>query len=174
MNQPKNERETEENLIYAGFWVRAWASVVDSILAVIIIGPILLAVYGTEYFEDLLRAVADALRGEPTTVTSGVLDALMVMVAVAIVLLWIYRSATPGKSLVSARIVDARTGGPPTKRQCIVRYLGYLVSLLGLGLGFLWIAFDSRKQGWHDKIAGTLVVRPRKNGGKLARFSGKT
>ena len=54
--------------------------------------------------------------------------------------------------------MDAKTGQPASPLQCIVRYLGYFVSALPLGLGFIWVAFDKRKQGWHDKIARTLVV----------------
>ena len=78
---------------------------------------------------------------------------------------WIYKGATPGKMVVSARIVDATDrGGPMTKGQAVLRYAGYFVSLLPLGLGYLWVAFDRRKQGWHDKIAGTVVVRGRRGG----------
>jgi uncharacterized RDD family membrane protein YckC len=55
--------------------------------------------------------------------------------------------------------VDAKTGGKPSTGQFIGRYLCYYLSSLLLGLGFIWVAFDSRKQGWHDKLAGTLVVR---------------
>jgi uncharacterized RDD family membrane protein YckC len=67
---------------------------------------------------------------------------------------------------IGARIMDARTGGKPSTGQLIGRYFAYYVSTLALLLGFIWIAFDSRKQGWHDKLAGTLVVRdvtPRSN-----------
>ena len=61
--------------------------------------------------------------------------------------------------MTSAIIVDAKTFGRPSNRQLIGRYLGYYVSILPLGFGFLWIAFDKRKQAWHDKLAGTVVVR---------------
>jgi uncharacterized RDD family membrane protein YckC len=64
---------------------------------------------------------------------------------------------------VGAIIVDARTGGKPSTRQFIIRYLGYYVSMIPLMLGILWVGFDARKQGWHDKMAGTVVVR-RKGG----------
>jgi len=84
--------------------------------------------------------------------------------AIAVVLFWIYRQATPGKIAISARIVDARTGGKPSTKQLVVRYLGYYVSTVPLMLGILWVAFDPRKQGWHDKLAGTVVVRPRRRG----------
>ena len=59
---------------------------------------------------------------------------------------------------VAAKIVDARTGGAPSTASLVKRYAGYLVSMLPFFLGFAWIAIDRRKQGWHDKIAGTVVV----------------
>ncbi|MEN6475847.1 MAG: RDD family protein [Syntrophaceae bacterium] len=133
---------------YVGFWARLLASIVDSILSLLIIVPVLLAVYGKEYL-----AVYDG-------VFRGPIDFLMNIVfpAAAIILFWIARSATPGKMLIRARIVDARTGGKPSTGQMIGRYLGYYVSMLPLFLGFIWIAFDKRKQGWHDKLARTVVV----------------
>ena len=42
--------------------------------------------------------------------------------------------------------------------QLLTRYLSYLISTLPLGIGFLWIAIDPQRQGWHDKLAGTSVV----------------
>jgi uncharacterized RDD family membrane protein YckC len=57
-----------------------------------------------------------------------------------------------------ARIVDANTYGPPSTGKLVGRYFAYLASIIPLFLGFLWIAFDKRKQGWHDKLAGTVVV----------------
>ncbi len=81
------------------------------------------------------------------------------MPAVAVVLFWMYRSATPGKMATDTLIADAKTLGPPSRRQCVVRYAGYFVSMLGFGLGFAWIGWDRRKQGWHDKLAGTVVLK---------------
>ena len=86
-----------------------------------------------------------------------------VLPAVAVVLFWVYRQATPGKIAIGARIVDARTGGRPSTGQLIGRYFAYYVSMLPLMLGFIWVAFDARKQGWHDKLANTVVVRPKKS-----------
>lgn len=94
-----------------------------------------------------------------------------VLPAVAVVIFWIYKSATPGKMAVSAQIVDARTGNAPSTVQCIVRYFGYFVSLILLGLGILWVAFDKKKQGWHDKLAGTVVVRKKNGGVDPVRFT---
>jgi uncharacterized RDD family membrane protein YckC len=78
--------------------------------------------------------------------------------ALLILWFWIKYSATPGKMLLDCEIVDARTGEQIDFKQIILRYLGYIVSALPFGLGFLWIMWDERKQGWHDKIAGTVVI----------------
>jgi uncharacterized RDD family membrane protein YckC len=71
---------------------------------------------------------------------------------------------------ISATIVDANTGKRPTTGQFIGRYLAYYVSMIPLFLGFFWIGIDARKQGWHDKLAGTVVVRPRR-GASTVHFS---
>ena len=74
-------------------------------------------------------------------------------------LFWWAKQATPGKLLIGAQIVDEKTGGKPSTAQLVGRYLGYYVSIIPLFLGIIWVAFDTRKQGWHDKLAGTVVVR---------------
>jgi uncharacterized RDD family membrane protein YckC len=56
------------------------------------------------------------------------------------------------------KIVDAATGGPPTLGRLVLRLLAYLVSALPFYLGFFWAALDRRRQGWHDKIARTIVI----------------
>jgi len=84
-----------------------------------------------------------------------------VLPAIAVIIFWMTKQATPGKMVISATIVDADSGKAPTTGQLIGRYLAYYVSSIPLGLGFLWVAFDRKKQGWHDKLAGTVVVRPK-------------
>jgi len=74
---------------------------------------------------------------------------------------------------IAARIVDAATGAKPSTRQLVVRYLGYYVAIVPFMLGILWVAFDPRKQGWHDKLAGTVVVRSRHRGPAAVTFGGK-
>lgn len=138
-------------LEYVGFWVRVVASLIDTVLLVMIVAPLLVVIYGRGYLE----MTGGAVRGAPDLLLSWVLP------AVAVIAFWVARQATPGKMLFRARIVDARTGGAPSAGQCIGRYLAYFVSSLPFCLGFIWVGIDRRKQGWHDKLAGTLVVRPR-------------
>lgn len=139
----------EQTTACVGFWARLGAAIIDTLLTALITYPALLAVYGWGYFD-----------GGNASLIAGPLDVLIswVFPAVAVVAFWIYKQATPGKMVIAAKIVDARTGGVPSNAQLIGRYFGYLIAGLPLGLGFIWIAFDKRKQGWHDKMAGTLVV----------------
>ncbi len=134
---------------YAGFWIRVAASLIDTVLIACVIVPPLVAIYGWSYFAPSTGFVA------------GVADVLLswVMPPVIVIAFWLYRQATPGKMLLSLRIVDAGTGGALGIGQSVGRYFGYFLSTIPLGLGLLWVAFDARKQGWHDKLAGTVVIR---------------
>jgi uncharacterized RDD family membrane protein YckC len=71
---------------------------------------------------------------------------LWVLPALAVIAFWIAKQATHGKIVISAKILDADSGKAPSTRQFIARYLAYYVSLIPLGLGFLWIAFDKRSR----------------------------
>lgn len=76
---------------------------------------------------------------------------------VALVLgFWRGAMETPGKRALRASIVHAQTNQRPAFWQLVVRYVAHLP----FGLGFFWILWDPRKQGWHDKLAQTVVVRP--------------
>ena len=148
------DRPDERGVRYAGFWIRFLAFIIDSILTMVIVWPILYWLYGKDYFLGAL-----GLR-EADSMFAGPADPLLnyVLPAIAVVIFWIARQATPGKMVLSTKIVDADSFGPLTKGQAIGRYLGYYVSIFGLFIGFLWIAFDPRKQGWHDKLARTVVI----------------
>lgn len=139
-----------EELEYVGFWPRVGAAIIDTILVFAIIGPLLTAFYGEGFWD------------KPGMV-QGPMDLFLsyLLPAVATILFWLTRQATPGKMAISARIVDARTGNTLTTGQSIIRYISYFVATMPLGLGIIWVALDNRKQGWHDKIAGTVVVRQR-------------
>jgi uncharacterized RDD family membrane protein YckC len=75
-----------------------------------------------------------------------------------ICLMWRYFQTSPGKYLIRAKIVDTQTFGVPTGSQLLVRVVGYVPSALALGAGFLAVLSDPRRQGWHDKMAGTVVI----------------
>lgn len=64
---------------------------------------------------------------------------------------------TPGKRLMGLRVVRD-TGEAISFGTAFLRWVGYLISFLPLCMGFLWAGVDRRKQAWHDKIAGTVVI----------------
>jgi uncharacterized RDD family membrane protein YckC len=73
--------------------------------------------------------------------------------------MWKYKGTTIGGIVCGLRVVrlDDR---PLDWQTTVVRALGCFLSLAVAGLGFVWVVFDSERQSWHDKIAGTVVVRP--------------
>ncbi|MBU2476681.1 RDD family protein [Candidatus Micrarchaeota archaeon] len=81
-------------------------------------------------------------------------------------LYWIYFTATKGqtigKQLKKVKIYTIEGNTPVGWKKAILRYIGYWISLFSLLLGFLWIAFDKNKQGWHDKFADTFAVKEEK------------
>lgn len=136
---------------YAGFWIRLGASLVDTLLMVLITIPLLIIYYG---FDTYWQA---AQSGEFLGLGEVIISWLFPIVAT--IWFWLKMQATPGKLLFSLKVLDEKTGQPLTLNQSVIRYLGYFASTIVLGLGFIWIAFDGKKQGWHDKMAGSVVVR---------------
>jgi len=131
---------------YAGFWQRAAATAIDALVVLVILVPLAVLGFG-------LRRVSL----DPAALAWDLIA--LAAIAVAVVGFWHFYGATPGKSTLALKIVDARDGGPPGILQLVVRLIAYAVSALPLYLGFLWIAVDRRKQGWHDKIARTVVIQ---------------
>ncbi len=131
----------------SGFWRRAAAVGVDALWLFCLAGAVSWLLFGSPLmYEWDARAVLGSwlLR-----------DALPALVSIGG---WWRFGATPGKVLLELRVVDARSGGRPGLGRCLVRYIGYFLSALPLGLGFVWMLFDRRRQTWHDKLARTRVV----------------
>ena len=113
----------------AGFWIRMGALLID----IILIGVIISILDGP----DQLWLIALAGYGA---------------------LMWKLKGTTIGGLVCGIKVVR-RDGAELNWDTAIVRALGCFLSLIAAGLGFLWIVFDEDRQAWHDKIAGTLVVR---------------
>lgn len=140
-------------MVYAGFWRRVAATLVDHLFFFAISALLLYFIEGPVYFQALLFTDDEGIE----TGAAGLLLEQLVP-AIITIGMWLRFGATPGKFLFGCRVVDAQTRGSLSLRQALLRYVGYFVSLLPLGLGFIWIAIDKRRQGFHDKLAGTLVV----------------
>jgi peptide/nickel transport system ATP-binding protein len=70
---------------------------------------------------------------------------------------WTRWGQTVGKWLVGLKIIST-DGSRLSGKQAILRFAGYIINGLAFSLGFLWIAFDKKRQGWHDKLANTYVM----------------
>ncbi|MEQ1913831.1 MAG: RDD family protein [Sideroxydans sp.] len=144
---------------YAGFWVRVAATLIDTLLIMLITLPLLWSIYGADYFEStaILNRSADFIIS-------------WLMPAVGVIVFWMVKQATPGKMALSLRVLDADTGNSLSAGQSVGRYLAYFVSMLPLFIGIIWVAFDKKKQGWHDKLAGTVVVRAKNRAPEKVQF----
>ena len=152
----------DEAVVYVGFWPRVGATLIDTIVVVVLL-EVLTRLLGLDV-ELAGNADIDAnslqlLLNDPRI--WGQLALSLLLPAVAVMWLWRRLRATPGKMAIGAEVVDARTLGPLSPMQSVIRYIGYLVSTLPLGLGLIWVGIDARKQGFHDKMAGTVVIRKR-------------
>lgn len=142
----------EQTHNYAGFWRRLLASSVDGTIEVLLTWGLAFSL-GLNPFD------------ETKTTSQTIYQVISFIITAAFsILFWVnYGGATPGKKLMAIKVVHGEDDKPLNYSVAIIRYFGYFVSLIPLALGYIWVAFDSKKQGWHDKIAGTYVVKTDKS-----------
>jgi uncharacterized RDD family membrane protein YckC len=132
----------------AGWWVRFIALFIDSLIVGIPGGIIV----------GILAGVV----GKDATGVIIILYGLFILAEVAYFVYFWSRpeGQTLGMKMFNIRVVKT-DGSPLTVGGAIVRYIGYIVDsiIFGLPIGYIWAAFDSNKQAWHDKMAGTYVVK---------------
>lgn len=139
--------------VYAGFGRRLAATLVDLTLISVVVFPLLYLFYGPDYF---LWAETHNVFFNIYSFGDFMISKLMPLAFV--VYCWHRYGATPGKFLLGCRVIDLASGKHPELGQAVGRYLAYVVSLLPAYLGFLWILWDRRKQGFHDKLVKTAVL----------------
>ena len=174
----------------AGFGIRLLAHLIDSALWTFLMSLLMLGFFGNEIMAAVKKAAEEAAGGEVNLAPDFFQPPFWfrlvfnyILPVALLVLLWRWKSATPGKMLLKLKVVDAETGGPLTVMQCVLRTIGYLPPmipltlfltapivpqpLLFIGVGiftcpllwaFISIASHPRKRGWHDKMAGSMVV----------------
>jgi uncharacterized RDD family membrane protein YckC len=143
---------------YGGFWIRFVAVFLDGIIVtipVLILGVIL----------GIAAAVASNASGNSngasvaTTGLGFLVDLIGLVISIGYFIYFWGRGQTIAMRLFHLRVADAITGQPIGYGRAALRYVGYLLSAIVCYIGLIWAAFDSRKQGWHDKIAGTVVLQ---------------
>ncbi|MCL2707042.1 MAG: RDD family protein [Dehalococcoidia bacterium] len=139
-------------LEYASFWRRFAAFAVDAVLLSIIISMIF-PIHG----RDLFQWFSGSHRYLVPLVSISNFLSTLVTLAYSVVF-WSWRGQTPGKLLLNIKVLRG-DGSNISFSYALLRYLGYIICALTLGLGFIGIICDNRKQGLHDKIAGTVVIK---------------
>ena len=126
--------------VKAGFWIRTIAYIVDAIIVGI--------------FGSIVNSILFA--GEP--VRSSGLNLLIGLLY--FVYFWSGQGngQTLGMRIFNLKVVKT-DGSMLDYVGALLRYVGLFISFICFAIGVIWVAFDGEKQGWHDKIAGTYVVK---------------
>ncbi len=136
----KHDQTTSyDSVQLAGLMARLGASIIDGI-ALALLATLLIAILSV----------------------AGLTFVQFIGLALSVVYHWYFWTRrdgqTPGKSMVGIRVVKA-DGSGLSDTDAFIRAIGYHVSALICGLGYIWAIFDGNNQTWHDKLAGTYVVR---------------
>jgi uncharacterized RDD family membrane protein YckC len=135
-----------------GFGKRLGAALIDGFLVAIFTGIVIMVV-------ALIGAIIGMFHPNGSSPFGPLLFGLLLVLSVLYyVIAWARTGQTVGMSLIGLKVI-AKDGSQVGFGKAILRYIGYIVSGLVLSIGFLWIVFDGKRQGWHDKIAGTYVIR---------------
>ena len=145
---------------YGGFWIRLVAVIIDGIIVTI---PIFVIAFLSGVFLGIGAVATGNTSDQSISNASGGVSAVVYVIGLLIgfgyfVYFWGI-GGTPAMRLLKLRVVDATSGTPIGFGRAILRYVGYILSVLVCYIGLIWAAFDGRKQGWHDKIAGTVVLQ---------------
>jgi uncharacterized RDD family membrane protein YckC len=152
-------RPSPPSPVPAGFGRRAAAGLLDALL--VLSGQLLLAspvlYYWYENWWSNPPTTATDVAFWPILVSLTLGPVVLALGAVYYVYHWGVKGATPGKRLLGLAVVAEDGSAPIGLSRAAVRVLGYLLSSLTLGIGFLMIAFGG--SALHDRLAGTRVVR---------------
>jgi uncharacterized RDD family membrane protein YckC len=166
--------ETPPRRPRAGFWRRAAATLLDALFLAAVWWAVSLGLLAATGVLAAVRAQLPAVSGDPAALFQLVGSALsphLPLFAVAQLVFFpaavLYQplchalwGKTLGKKVLGLRLVTAG-GGRVGLGRALARYLALMLSLAPFGLGCFWIAWDPGKQGWHDRLAGTAVIKER-------------
>jgi uncharacterized RDD family membrane protein YckC len=147
--------------MYGGFWIRFVAAIIDGVIIGIPFW-IIVASTGGVSCTSTTSVIGNLNTGytvaQACTVNPAIELLSLVIGLVYFVGMW-GTGATLGQRALGLHVVDQASGASIGFGRAFVRYVGYVISVIPLFLGLIWAGFDPRKQGWHDKIAGTVVVK---------------
>jgi uncharacterized RDD family membrane protein YckC len=187
LNFAEKNAALTRNVKYATFNMRMFAAILDAGLVLLIAFPLgsmledaifsPVSLAGLSELrnpaltqDDKMHVILNVLSEQHMLARMAITNFLQLsLFALYIIPCWIRYSSTPGKMLAGIEIRDAVSFELMTRKQMIKRFLGYIASGIPLTLGFVWMIFNKKKQCWHDKIAGTIVVIKEKRPFKLRR-----
>ena len=149
-------------MIKIGFWKRAVAITIDLVFLDVATKISLLPLERSIDFGDIMPA--DLFTMDTFQAKVFLLYVVLYLFAgliLSVVYFTYFHSVTGqsiGKGLLKIKAIQT-SGEPLNFKIALIRWGGYIISGLAMNLGFLWVMFDKNKQGWHDKIAGTYVVK---------------
>jgi len=144
-------------ILYGGFWVRLVAVIIDGFIVSVI--TIVVEIVLGIFIGLLARATGSALgvsQGGPLTYLTYLVS---FTISIGYFIYYWGMGSTRGMRFFRLAVVDAETGLPIGFGRAAMRYLGYVISVIPCYIGLIWAAFDPKKQGWHDKIANSVVVQ---------------
>lgn len=146
---------------YGGFWRRSVAFLVDNII-LSFIATLLFIIGIAALWLSFSFTLSGSTWGRITGLTVSFFILYHLVLGIVGMLYFTYFHGTvgqtPGKMILGLKVIQA-DGKAMNLGIAFLRWVGYAVSSLVFYLGFIWIAFDKRKRGWHDRIAGTIVIR---------------
>jgi uncharacterized RDD family membrane protein YckC len=144
---------------YAPHGQRLIAYILDTVIVAVMF--IVVAVIGYLAFGSGVTGPAD----NPTLSTEASIGFSVLFLIVSIVALlyfpwfWVRGGATPGMKPFKLRVVNDADGLPIGWGKAILRVIGMAIGGAVFYLGYVWVLIDSRRRGWHDLIAGTVVIK---------------
>jgi len=158
---------------YAGFWIRFFASFLDTLFLALPVGIVIYFLSDgnwfdfSQYQQNIAYAMSGnaskALASQPQTSLKWELLFEVTVLLVTMIFWKKFKGATPGKKFVNIKIVDTATLQDIDNKQALTRSLGYIASTLILLIGFFMVAFRDDKRGLHDLLAGTVVIYDEEN-----------
>ncbi len=144
-------------ILYAGFWIRFVAVIIDGVivLVVTVVVEIVLGII-IGLLANVTGSTLDVSQGGPLTYLSYLVS---FTISIGYFVYYWGMGSTRGMRFFRLAVVDAQTGQPIGFGRAAMRYLGYVISVIACYIGLIWAAFDPKKQGWHDKIANSIVIQ---------------
>ena len=155
--QPPTYAEPAAQVNYASFWIRLAAAFIDGFIVSVALIVVFIVI-------GLIAGAAAAATGSSvatttTTPTEVLADVIYLLLYAGYFVYFWGMGQTPAMRWFGIYVADITTGGPIGFGRALTRFLGYMLSYLACYIGLIWALFDPRRQGWHDKLANTVVIR---------------